>query len=101
MDRIEENASAVDKGREPCKPKYVVFTSSKDEPILDYVREHLKDVREGWEHLQIAGGDGVHLTITLRRETDQPVRTDRLKKTLYCSRTQGTIAAKARTLQKE
>jgi hypothetical protein len=84
------------KASEACKPEYSVFSSEEDEPIVAYVREHLKDIREGWEHLQIAGGDGVHLTITLRRETDQPVRTDRLKKTQHCLRTQGTLAAEAR-----
>jgi len=90
-----------DAEKQPCRPKHSVFTSKEDEPILDYVREHLKDIRAGWEHLQIAGGDELHLTITLRRETDQPVRTDRLLKTQHCSRTQGTIAAEARTLEKE
>ncbi len=85
----------------PCRPKYSAFTSQEDGPILEYVREHLKDIREGWEHLQIAGGDGLHLTVTLRREADRPVRTHQLLKTQHCSRTQGTIAAEARTLDRE
>ena len=86
---------------ERVKPRYFVFTSEEDGLILEYVREHLKDIREGWEHLQIAGGDGLHLTITLRREMDRPVRTHQLMKTQHCSRTQGTIAAGDRTLERE
>ena len=86
---------------EQCRPKYTVFSSLQDEPILDYVREHLKDIREGWEHLQIAGGDGLHLTITLRRETDQPVRTDQLIRNRRSFHNKGTVEAEPLPHQKE
>ena len=40
--------------------------SSEDELILDFVREHLYEVRRGLSYFQIAGGDGVNVVANLR-----------------------------------
>jgi hypothetical protein len=52
----------------------LAVVSSEDGPILDFVREHLKEIRNSMSYLQIAGGDGVNAVACLRVEQARDAR---------------------------
>jgi len=47
-------------------PQSVFLLSPEDEPILAFVKEHLKEMRSGLTYMQIAGGDGATVVAHLR-----------------------------------
>ena len=66
------------------KQKALSITSSEDDPIVQFVREHLSEIRSGASYFQLRGGDGVNVVACLRMAEDPDAQTEQHQNTAPC-----------------
>jgi hypothetical protein len=65
----------------------LVTASSGDEVILNFVRDHVSEIRSGEFYCQLTGGDGVNVMACIRRVVGQDMALAPLQNTDQGDRT--------------